>query len=158
MTPAPRTSASARPRQSARIAAFLTWMLLGVVALAIPALAQDQDGDAMIRSHGYSYFGNLTYPEDYPHFDYVNPDAPKGGEISLAAMGTFDSMNPYSRKGRAGRYSWMMYESLLGEEPTSGAGAPADVYGEMYGLLAESLEYPESKEWVIFHMRPEARF
>ena len=65
------------------------------------ALAQDQDKDQVIRSHGYSYYGDLTYPADYEHFDYVNPDAPKGGEISLYAPGTFDSMNPYSRKGRA---------------------------------------------------------
>ncbi|WP_353344560.1 extracellular solute-binding protein [Litorivita sp. NS0012-18] len=119
---------------------------------------QAPTGDGVIRSHGYSFFGDLKYPADYPHFDYVNPDAPKGGEISLAAPGTFDSMNPYSRKGRAGRYSWMVYESLLGEMPASGSSAPADVYGESYGLLAERLEYDEGKTWVIFYMRPEARF
>ncbi|WP_232237059.1 extracellular solute-binding protein [Thiosulfatihalobacter marinus] len=113
--------------------------------------------DGIIRSHGYSYFGDLTYPADYPYFDYVNPDAPKGGEISLWAPGTFDSLNPYSRKGRGGRYSWIMYESLLGDAPTGGS-APADVYGESYGLLAERLEYDEDKTWVIFYMRPEARF
>ncbi|MEO0773822.1 MAG: extracellular solute-binding protein, partial [Pseudomonadota bacterium] len=50
-----------------------------------------------------------------------------------------------------------MYESLLGDAPTGGA-APADVYGERYGLLAHTIEYPETKDWVIFHMRPEARF
>lgn len=120
-------------------------------------LAAKRDG-TLIQSHGYSFFGDLTYPADYEHFDYVNPDAPKGGEISVWAPGTFDSMNPYSRKGRAGRYSWMVYESLMGEEPSSGGSAPADVYGEMYGLLASSLEYDEAKTWVIFHMRPEARF
>ncbi|MEQ9695301.1 extracellular solute-binding protein [Shimia sp. SDUM112013] len=125
------------------------------MAAAQTARAED---DGIIRSHGYSYFGDLTYPEDFTHFSYVNPDAPKGGEIALWAPGTFDSMNPYSRKGRAGRYSWMMYESLLGEAPAGGAGLPADVYGEAYGLLAERLEYDEGKTWVIFHMRPEARF
>ncbi|WP_138934844.1 extracellular solute-binding protein [Roseovarius arcticus] len=133
---------------------------LAIAALAAhAALAQDtaQDGD-VIRSHGYSYFGDLKYPADFTHFDYVNPDAPKGGEISLDASGTFDSMNPYSRKGRAGAYSWMVYESLLGEMPATNEGAPADVYGESYGLLAESLEYDAGKTWVIFHMRPEARF
>ncbi len=124
------------------------------VVLAQAALAQDE----IIKSHGYSFFGDLSYPADYPHFNYVNPDAPKGGEIALYAPGTFDSMNPYSRKGRAGRYSWMVYESLLGEMPATGEGLPADAYGEMYGLLAESLEYDKAKTWVIFHMRPEARF
>ncbi|MCR9124702.1 MAG: extracellular solute-binding protein [Rhodobacteraceae bacterium] len=111
----------------------------------------------MIQSHGYSYYGDLKYPSDFTHFEYVNPDAPKGGEISFAALGTFDSMNPYSRKGRRGQLSWMMYESLLGDAPSGGA-APADVYGEGYCLLCERLEYPASKDWVIFHMRPEARF
>ncbi|WP_324755209.1 extracellular solute-binding protein [Roseovarius sp. Pro17] len=127
-------------------------------ALAESEVAVTQDSGEVIRSHGYSYFGELKYPEDYAHFDYVNPDAPKGGEISLNAAGTFDSMNPYSRKGRAGAYSWMVYESLLGEMPATNEGAPADVYGESYGLLAESLEYDAGKTWVIFHMRPEATF
>lgn len=137
------------------------WLVAGAAALGVMIAAgavRGEEGDGIIRSHGYSYFGDLTYPADYAHFDYVNPDAPKGGEIALWAPGTFDSLNPYSRKGRAGRYSWMMYESLLGEMPASGGGAPADVYGESYGLLAESLEYDEGKTWVIFNMRPEARF
>ncbi len=129
-----------------------------MVVLAQAAQAQEQAQEKIIKSHGYSYFGDLTYPADYPYFNYVNPDAPKGGEIALYAPGTFDSMNPYSRKGRAGRYSWMVYESLMGDMPATGEGAPADAYGEMYGLLAESLEYDEAKTWVIFHMRPEARF
>jgi len=109
------------------------------------------EGEKIIKSHGYSYFGDLKYGADFEHYDYVNPDAPKGGEISFAQLGTFDSMNPYTIKGRAGALSSIMYESLLGD-------MPADAYAEGYGLLAESVEYPESKDWVIFHMRPEARF
>lgn len=124
-------------------------LALASAGTAAPLLAQDS-GD-LIRSHGYSFYGDLKYPADFEHFDFVNPDAPKGGEISFAALGTFDSMNPYTVKGRRGQLSWMMYESLLGD------GA-ADTYGEGYGLLAESVEYPPSKDWVIFHMRPEARF
>ncbi len=135
------------------------WFVAGAAAVALMLAAGSVRAaeDGIIRSHGYSYFGDLTYPADYPYFDYVNPDAPKGGEISLWAPGTFDSLNPYSRKGRGGRYSWIMYESLLGDAPTGGS-APADVYGESYGLLAERLEYDEDKTWVIFYMRPEARF
>nr|WP_254796967.1 extracellular solute-binding protein [Sulfitobacter albidus] len=111
----------------------------------------------MIKSHGYSFYGDLTYPADYPHFDYVNPDAPKGGEISISALGTFDSMNPYSRKGRGGALSTIMFESLLGDG-NGEASAPADVYGESYCLLCESIEYPETKDWVIFNMRRDAKF
>ncbi len=149
-----RASARAMPLSAPRLAVLALMGLMIATLLAHAARAEDE----IIRSHGYSYYGDLSYPPDYEHFSYVNPDAPKGGEISLYAPGTFDSMNPYSRKGRAGTLSWMVYESLLGEMPASGGPAPADVYGEMYGLLAESLEYDAGKTWVIFHMRPEARF
>ncbi|MEM9912429.1 MAG: extracellular solute-binding protein, partial [Pseudomonadota bacterium] len=111
--------------------------------------ANDQE---LIRSHGYSFFGELKYPANFTHFDYVNPDAPKGGEISIAIPGTFDSMNPYTRNGRAAALSSVMYESLLDTD------APSDVIGEYYGLLAQSVEYPADKSWVIFYISPEARF
>ena len=159
--PANRETAPKRPIMRAGARLFSAGAIVAALGFLAPATASSDvaaSGDGMIRSHGYSYFGDLKYPADYEHFDYVNPDAPKGGEISLSAPGTFDSMNPYSRKGRAGRYSWMVYESLLGEAPASGGGLPADVYGEGYCLLCETLEYPESKEWVIFHMRRDARF
>ncbi|WP_299722639.1 extracellular solute-binding protein [uncultured Tateyamaria sp.] len=137
------------------------WGALGVLGLiatfALASLVRADGHENIIESHGFSFYGDLKYAEDYPHFEYVNPDAPKGGEISLGTVGTFDSLNPYSRKGRGAALSTVMYESLLGEG-VNGAPAPADVYGEYYGLLAERLEYDEGKNWVIFHMRPEARF
>ena len=132
--------------------AALAALCLGAVGSG-SAAAQD-----IIKSHGYSYFGDLKYPEDYEHFDYVNPDAPKGGEISIALAGSFDSMNPYTRKGQASALSSVMYESLLGTVLAGSGTLPADAYGELYGLLAHTVEYPEDKSWVIFHMRPEARF
>ncbi|WP_093036576.1 extracellular solute-binding protein [Roseovarius azorensis] len=133
---------------------------MALAGLSIAALMAQAvwAGEKIITSHGYSFYGDLKYPADYEHFDYVNPDAPKGGEIALYAPGTFDSMNPYSRKGRAGRLSWMVYESLLGGSEATGEPLPGDRYNEGYGLLAERLEYDEGKTWVIFHMRPEARF
>lgn len=135
-------------------ASWAAFVVFGVaLVLATAARAADDD---VISSHGYSFYGDLTYPADYPHFAYVNPDAPKGGEISIATLGTFDSMNPFTRKGRAGALSTVMYESLLGEGVN--APAPADVYAEYYCLLCERLEYNEAKDWVIFYMRPEARF
>jgi microcin C transport system substrate-binding protein len=152
----PRTTARAvtQSRNTLYRLAGTALLVFGVSMIAVSARAQD---DKMIRSHGYSFYGDLKYPADYTHFDYVNPDAPKGGEISLSTLGTFDSMNPYSRKGRGGALSTIMYESLLGEG-TGNELAPADVYGEAYCLLCESLEYPESKDWVIFHMRKDAKF
>jgi len=153
-TDKPRSGVSRRSLLM-RSAAFLAAPLLPAIR---PVRARAQDDGDIITSHGYSFFGNLKYSADYPHFDYVNPDAPKGGEISLYAPGTFDSMNPYSRKGRAGRLSWMVYESLLGASEATGEPLPGDAYNEGYGLLAESLEYDAGKTWVIFTMRPEARF
>ena len=106
--------------------------------------------EAITKTHGFNFFGELKYPADYKHLDYVNPNAPKGGEISIWTMGTFDSFNPYTRKGRAGALASAPFESLL--EGTS------DEVGTSYGLLAETLEYPEDQSWVIFNIRPEARF
>jgi len=147
------------PGLTGKAFAFAGVMRAVLVAVAVVALgaAAARADEGLIRSHGYSYFGNLKYPADYPHFDYVNPDAPKGGEISIAVAGSFDSMNPYTRKGRAAGLASMMYESLLGTSATSGA-LPADTFDELYGLLAHTVEYPANKAWVIFHMRPEARF
>ncbi len=132
--------------------------LLGVMLFSISLLAAAtlRAQEKTVTTHGYSFYGSLTYPEDYPHFKYVNPNAPKGGEIAIGTTGTFDSMHPYTRKGRAGALSSVMYESLLGSG--TNAEAPADVYGEGYGLLAERMEYDEGRNWVIFYMRPEARF
>ena len=117
------------------------WFMFAI----FPASAQET-----IQAHGISALGGLKYSADFTHLDYVNPDAPKGGEISMWASGTFDSMNPYSRKGRAGSMSDSIFESLL--------TGTADEVSAAYGLLAESIEYPEDRSWVIFNMRPEARF
>ena len=106
--------------------------------------------EKIIKSHGISTFGDLKYGADFKHFDYVNPDAPKGGEFSTAGFGTFDSMSPYILKGQAAALSSVFFESLM-----SGS---ADEPDSMYGLLAETIEYPENRQWVIFNMRPEARF
>ncbi|SMX45105.1 Oligopeptide-binding protein AppA precursor [Actibacterium lipolyticum] len=106
--------------------------------------------ETIIKSHGISTFGELKYPADFTHLDYVNPDAPKGGEMSSWAFGAFDSMHPYSIKGRAEGLSSIFFESLL--------IGTADEIGSAYGLLAETLEYPEDRSWVIFNLRPEARF
>ena len=152
----PATRSQSRALDRRPVFHALTGLVVSfATALALAGMARGQETTAeegeMIVSHGYSFYGDLKYPADFEHYDYVNPDAPKGGELSYAALGTFDSMNPYTVKGRRGELSWIMYESLL-------ADGPADAYGEAYGLLAESLEYPATKDWVIFHMRPEAKF
>ena len=114
--------------------------------LATAAAAQDK----IIVSHGISTFGELALPADFQHLPYVNPDAPKGGEISEWAFGGYDSLNPYSVKGRAAGLSSAPYESIL--EGTS------DEIGAVYCLLCSTMEYPEDRSWVTFNLRPEVKF
>ncbi len=116
----------------------------------MPGHAQDTEGT--IRSHGIGTFGEPSLPADFDHLPYVNPDAPKGGEIaeSIPNSTGFDNYNPFTFRGRAAVLSTVMLESIL--------TGTADEVGAAYCLLCESIEYPESRDWVIFHLRPEARF
>jgi microcin C transport system substrate-binding protein len=147
------------PRNAVRAAilpfaesSWRTWVAGSVLAVACVLAAgtvRAQDG-ATIISHGYNFFDELKYPADFTHLDYVNPDAPKGGEISISTQGTFDTMNPYSREGRAGALSTIGYEPIL--------TSTSDEVSSSYCLLCTTLEYPEDLSWVIFNLRPEARF
>lgn len=120
---------------------------IGLAALVLGALPLRAE---VLVGHGISTFGDLKYPADFQHLDYVNPQAPKGGEISIWAPGGFDSMNPYSIKGRAAGLSSVFYETLM--------TTVADEVGSAYCLLCETLEYPPGREWVIYNLRPEAKF
>jgi len=130
-------------------APFLLGLLLTVAPAAGQTAAPSASGPT-ITAHGVSIFGDPRLPPDFAHLAYVNPDAPKGGEISEWQAGGFDSYNPFTIKGRAAALSSIMLESLL--------TGTADEVGAAYCLLCESIEYPESRDWVIFTLRPEARF
>ncbi|AUH34415.1 extracellular solute-binding protein [Paracoccus tegillarcae] len=112
---------------------------------------QDSD-DAVTVSHGYAIIGDLKLPADFKHLPYVNPEAPKGGYIveSVPNTSNFDNFNPFTFKGRPAVFSAQMLETLMGRDSSD--------FGASYCLLCETLEYPESRDWVIFHLRPEARF
>ncbi len=105
-------------------------------------------------AHGYALWGDLKYPAGFSHFDYVNPQAPKGGELRLVSnvrISTFDKYNPFTIKGNAPAYlSELMFESLL-----SGS---ADETASGYGLLAEDVVVSADGMNVTFTMRKEARF
>jgi len=124
----------------------MRWFLFVWLVLSpIPALAAD-----VLRGHAISMFDSEIprYPADFRHFDYVNPDAPKGGSLRLASQGSFDSFHPFIPKGNA--VSTGAVETLLvtsADEPFTG-----------YGLIAEQIEWPRDRSWVIFHIRPEARW
>ncbi len=113
--------------------------------------------DEIIRAHGYSFFGDLQYPADYPHFDYVNPNAPKGGTITISSRGSFDGFNRFAWRGNPEGYSGVVAEAMFAEMPWGG-GAPADSITDSYCLIAKEVEYPKSKEWCVFHMRDDVVF
>jgi len=112
------------------------------------AFAQTDDAGTTV-SHGYSNFGELKYGPDEP-FSYVNLDAPKGGEISLAAEGNFDSFNIYTRKGVPAASTDLMYEDIM-------ISAADDPYG-IYCYLCTTIEYPEGLEWVVVNLREDVTF
>jgi len=99
--------------------------------------------------------GEVKYKTGFNHVEYVNPDAPKGGELHLSSSGSFDSLNPYIIKGVAapGLQSFLsniVYQPLF----TSTADEP---FSE-YGLIAKSMEMPDDRSWVVFNLRPEAKW
>jgi microcin C transport system substrate-binding protein len=103
--------------------------------------------------HGISTFGELKYPAGFSHFEYVNPEAPKGGRISLVGSGgrlTFDSFNPWILRGDAAQGLELLYDTLMvgsGDEPDA-----------MYGLVAESADLAPDRMSITFRLREAARF
>jgi microcin C transport system substrate-binding protein len=131
-----------RPAAAATIAATL------FLVAGLPAGAEPQ--------HGLSTFGELGYPAGFAHFAYVDPGAPRGGEIRLHDVGSFDNLNPFIVKGiklrgvGAAALADLPYDSLMErawDEPDA-----------LYGLVARSAEMADDRSWVEFTLRPEARF
>lgn len=103
-------------------------------------------------AHAIAMHGTPKYPANFTHLDYADPRAVKGGRVRLAAVnpGGFDSLNPWIPKGVPAAGITSTYDSL-----TEGS---LDEPFSIYGLLAEKLEWPEDRSWIIFHLRPQARF
>lgn len=121
------------------------WVLF---LLFIPCCIQAEDAPG--QYYGLSLWDRLKYPETFTHFDYVNPPAPRGGEVKLAATGTFDSLNPFIVKGNKAPGIAACFESLMVgslDEPQS-----------FYGLVAKSAVMAPDRSWIEFTLRPEARF
>ena len=126
------------------------WMIFLLWACAVPTWA----------AHGYAMWGDLKYPPGFAYFDYVNPDAPKGGSITLVPNSratNFDKYNPFTLKGEhppglhnEGQNVSLVFETLL-------AGS-ADEPASAYGLLAQDIEVAADHRSVIFKLHPEARF
>ena len=128
------------------------WLLACALAGFFAANPLETAG-ASDKRHGLSAFGDLKYPADFVHFDYVNPDAPKGGRLSMigtAGRITFNSLNGYILRGDPAQGLAFLFDTLMAraqDEPDA-----------MYGLVAHSVELAEGRESATFHLRPEARF
>ena len=121
---------------------------IGIAALALALGAHPGAADPQ---HGIAMYGDPALPPDFVSLPYANPDAPKGGRIVTGEVGGFDSLNPHIAKGSTPwQLRFLAYESLMGrnwDEPFS-----------LYGLLAESIEVGENRDWVEFVLREEAAF
>ncbi|OHC74493.1 MAG: hypothetical protein A3G18_11455 [Rhodospirillales bacterium RIFCSPLOWO2_12_FULL_58_28] len=124
---------------------LLPAILLLLIFAVAPAGADD-----VVPRHGIAMHGEVKYPPEFTHFAYVNPNAPKGGAVKMAAIGGFDSFNGFIIKGEAADGINMIYDTLMVDS--------ADEAFSQYGLLAETIELPEDRSWVAFNLRPEARW
>lgn len=134
-------------------------IFLLVLTLAVPGLLTAPPARAK-PSYGLSAFGDLKYPADFQHFDYVDPDAPKGGTLRLWSLATFDSLNPFALKGTpadgladdgpGGPGSAFVYAALM--------EASADEPDALYGLVASSADLSPDRATLTFRLRPQARF
>lgn len=128
---------------------LLLCLTLWPAAAAAEEAPEEAEAPEIIKSHAFASRGEPKYPVDFEHFDYVNPEAPKGGRIVLAATGTYDSFNRYAQRGDSATGTEELYDTLM--------AASDDEIGVYYPLIAESLEYPEDYAWVIFNINAKAR-
>jgi len=131
-----------------RLLAFLA--ATGLAAAAGLGLAAPGAQAQATRSHGIAMHGDLKYGPDFRHFDYANPDAPKGGEVRFHAVGTFDSFNGWILGGVPAGAASATIDTLM--------ASSADEPFSKYCLVCETVEVPDDRSWIVFHLRPEARF
>ena len=127
---------------------LLRLVIAVVLASLLPGPAAAED--APIRRHALSLIGEPKYPAGFAHFDYVNPDAPKGGLVRMADIGSFDSLNPVLYKGEAAGGLGLVYENLMADSLEESSTS--------YGLIAEWASYPSDYSSVTFKLRDEARW
>ena len=122
--------------------------ILALLALFAGAPASADDADFI--GPGIAMHGEVKYKPGFAHFDYANPDAPKGGEVREATIGTYDSLNPFILKGVTAAGVGLAFDTLM-------VSSEDEAFSE-YGLVAETIEVPKDRSFVIFTLRPEARF
>ncbi len=120
-------------------------LVLSLLVVAMPLADQPN-----YKGHAISMYGDMKYGSDFTHFDYANPNAPRGGTVKMSASGTYDCLNQFILKGVSAYGLGLIYDSLTErslDEPFS-----------EYGLLAESIEVPPDRSWALFTLRSGARW
>ncbi len=127
-------------------------VLAGGAALwaAAPAILRAQTQPKVTVSHGFAMHGTPKYLADAGPPDYLNPDASKGGTVRLGARGTFDSLHPFIVKSVPAAGITSIWDTLC--------WSSRDEASTEYGLIAETIEWPEDRSWVAFTLRPQAKF
>ena len=129
---------------------MINWTKGLIAALLLTPVCFNAHSAEAPKSHGLSAFDSLKYKADFVHFDYVRPDAPKRGAISLPGIDSFDSLNAFILKGEQPQGLGLIHATLM--EPAR------DEADSLYGYVAESVEMPADKSWMIFNLNPKARF
>lgn len=125
-------------------------LVLGMTLLFVVMQSNAGAQTAVTESHAISLLDSIKYDPGFSRFDYVNPDAPKGGTVRLATLNAFDTLNPFTLNGVSAAGLGLTYDTLM---------TPSlDEASTSYGLLAETVRYPENNAWVEFDLRPEARW
>ena len=141
-----RSDRATRASRSATAAAAALALLGGALLAAAPPAEAEST-----VSHATSIREAPRYPADFPHYDHVNPGAPKGGTVRRASVGsTFDSLNPFIVKGNAAAGAGLLFDTLTEDSPDEATAS--------YGLLAEWIEVAGDGSWTTYWLRPEARF
>ena len=118
--------------------------------LVAMVIAGSVSASEVIESRSLVGFGAAKYPADFTHFDYVNPDAPKGGQVTYAQVGTFDSFNRFASRGVSAAGSEAIYDTLF--------VSSEDEIDSYYPLIAEKVRYPEDFSWMEVDINPNAKF
>jgi microcin C transport system substrate-binding protein len=164
--PESKLAATFRLREASWNGAVRLFTLL-ISLLIFTGGAWAQDGTEEPRAHGFTVLGKPKLPADFQAFPYVNVNAPKGGTVNLAAVGTFDSFNPFILRGTAEAHTvspWITLPGGAGSGSTVGhlwetlLTSSADEIATGYCHICETIEVPADKTWVAFNLRPEAKF
>ena len=128
---------------------LLNYTILSLALLSTSALPESS-ASQITKKKVISLIGPAKYQDNFAHFDYVNPNAPKGGTLKMASIGTFDTLNQYGTKGKAPDFLFVQYDRLM----TRSQDEPYTFYPQ----AAMSVEYPEDLSWVAFDLNPAAYF